>query len=80
MAEDLLTKSLSQQKVEQHREQLLGKSRFLPIGNHLSGGGYWSTEKNLGNLLKLTNLTYVKKLYVHKLCVNNLVNNLVHKS
>ena len=30
---DLLTKSLSQQKVEQHRQQLLG----LPSGNNLSG-------------------------------------------
>ena len=38
MAADLLTKSLPQQKVEQHREQLLGESRFLPSGNNLSGG------------------------------------------
>ena len=38
MAADLLTKSLPQQKLEQHREQLLGKSRFLPSGNNLSGG------------------------------------------
>ena len=37
MAADLLTKSLPQQKVEQHREQLLGESRFLPSGNNLSG-------------------------------------------
>ena len=38
MAADFLTKSLPQQKVEQHREQLLGESRFLPSGNNLSGG------------------------------------------
>ena len=38
MAADLLTKALPQQKVEQHREQLLGESRFLPSGNNLSGG------------------------------------------
>ena len=38
MAADLLTKSSPQQKVEQHREQLLGESRFLPSGNNLSGG------------------------------------------
>ena len=38
MAADLLTKFLPQQKVEQHREQLLGDSRFLPSGNNLSGG------------------------------------------
>ena len=37
-AADLLTKSLPQQKVEQHREQLLGESIFLPSGNNLSGG------------------------------------------
>ena len=37
MAADLLTKSLSQQKVEQHREQLLGESRSLPSGNILNG-------------------------------------------
>ena len=35
---DLLTKSLSQQKLEQHREQLLSESRFLPSGNNLTGG------------------------------------------
>ena len=38
MAADLLTKALPQQKVEQHREQLLGESRFLPSGKNLSGG------------------------------------------
>ena len=38
MAADLLTKSLSQQKVEQHREQLLGESRFSSSGSNLSGG------------------------------------------
>ena len=38
MIADLLTKSLPQQKVEQHREQLLGESRFVPSGNNLSGG------------------------------------------
>ena len=37
MAADLLTKPLSQQKVEQHREQLLGESRFLPSGKNLIG-------------------------------------------
>ena len=36
MAADLMTKSLSQQKVEQHREQLLGESTILPSGNNLS--------------------------------------------
>ena len=37
MAADLLTKSLPQQRIEQHREQLLVESRFLPSGNNLSG-------------------------------------------
>ena len=37
-AADLLKNSLSQQKVEQHRERLLGESRFLPSGNNVSGG------------------------------------------
>ena len=34
MAGDLPTKLLPQQNVEQHREQLLGESRFLPSGNN----------------------------------------------
>ena len=37
MAADHLTKSLSQQKVEQTREQKLDQSRFLPSRNNLSG-------------------------------------------
>ena len=37
MAADLLTKCLSQEKVGQHHEQLLGESRFIPSGNNLSG-------------------------------------------
>ena len=38
MAADLVTKSLSQQKIEQHREQLLGEFKLLPSGKNLSGG------------------------------------------
>ena len=40
---DLLTKSLPQQKVEEHREQLLGESRFLPSGTHIR-----QSEWNIG--------------------------------
>ena len=37
MAADVLTKSLSQKNVQQHREQILDKSRILQSGNNLSG-------------------------------------------
>ena len=37
MEADLLTKFLQKQKVEQHREQLLGEYRIFPSGYNLSG-------------------------------------------
>ena len=50
MAADLLTKSLPQQKAEQHREQLLGESRFSPSGSNLRG--VLEHRKELRNYLR----------------------------